>query len=147
MTGPSATGLKVTVIVQLEFAASVRPQLVEAMAKLPLTLGGKKLALDPPVLESVTTCPLLVVPTVWPAKFKAAGEIESAGPPAVVVVNVPETPPIMRVVVTGELKSTDALCRTHTDWPGEMVPGAAVAEGVQPIEYSPLAIVIAAGAA
>src|SRR5262245_42684586 len=53
----------------------------------------------------------------------------------VVDVNVPATPPMVRVVVLAVLNCPDDVCLTHTVSPSLIVPGAFVNVAVQPIEY------------
>jgi hypothetical protein len=57
---------------------------------------------------------------------------------AVVLLNVPVTPPMISVVVTVTPGDDEAVCLTHTDWPGLIVPALPVKVPVQPIEYWPL---------
>jgi hypothetical protein len=84
---PAAVGVKVTLIVQLLFAATELPQ-VFVSAKSPglvpvmLTLVMLKLAL--PVLLSFTLCAALVVPTFWLLNVRLVGE-RLAAPAAVPV--------------------------------------------------------------
>src|SRR4051812_15066798 len=63
--GPLVIGVKVTLIVQLAPGGSEVPHDVEAIAKSPVTVGGKNVAFDPPVLARVAVMPALVVPTDW----------------------------------------------------------------------------------
>lgn len=65
------------------------------------------------------------------AVTKASGE-------AVVLRNVPETLPMVSVVVVVVDGRLDEMCRAHTDWPGLIVPAAEAKLPVQPIEYVPL---------
>jgi hypothetical protein len=53
---------------------------------------------------------------------------------------------MVRVVVTVVPRELDAVCRTHTDWPGLSVPARVVNVPVQPIEYWPPVTEIAAAA-
>ena len=76
-------------------------------------------------------------------KVKESGVV-SAG--KVVTVNKPETPPTVSVVVVDVAGAAALAWRTHTDWLSLMVPGAAVNVPVQPMEYSPPATEIGAGA-
>ncbi len=54
-----------------------------------------------------------------------------------VLLKVPATPPMLRVVETVVLGEAEAVWRTHTDWPGLIVAVLLVKLPEQPIEYSP----------
>jgi len=71
-------GVNVTLIVQVELAATPFPQL-SVSAKSPLVKMLVMCKGAVPLLESVTVCGVLVVPTGWPPKLRLVGESETAG--------------------------------------------------------------------
>ena len=75
---PEAVGLKVTEIVQLAFTARLVPQVL-VCAKLPEAAMLLNVSAAVPVLLSVTACVALVVPTVWLANVKLAGDKLTTG--------------------------------------------------------------------
>jgi hypothetical protein len=79
---PAALGVKVTLTVQLDPAATPEPQLF-VCAKSPLLVPVietlEMLTVVLPGLDSVTLCAELVVPTAWPVKVKLDGESVIAG--------------------------------------------------------------------
>ena len=58
-----------------------------------------------------------------------------------------EPPPIIRLVVIVVLAAAAEVCRTHTVCPLLIVPAAFVKLPVQPMEYSPPVMLMAAGTA
>lgn len=75
---PEAVGVKVTLMVQWAPAATDDPQLF-VCAKSPLAAMLVTLRVAPPVLESVTACAALVVPTVWLVNVRVEGETPATG--------------------------------------------------------------------
>src|SRR5438093_6561 len=77
LLAPVAVGVKVTLMVQLDPAATELPQLL-VWANSPLFPPVKLIAVIPngavPVFESVTAWGLLVVPTVCELKFRELGD-------------------------------------------------------------------------
>jgi hypothetical protein len=72
---PEAVGLKTRLMVQLELAASVAPQVpTPPHAYAPAMVSVPKLWLVLPLLLNVTNCTALVVPTAWLPKDREDGE-------------------------------------------------------------------------
>jgi hypothetical protein len=69
---PGVVGAKVTLIVQLDPGATLEPQLLVS-PKFALTAMLEIFKLVLPVLDSVTGCAALVVPTCCPAKLSEVG--------------------------------------------------------------------------
>ena len=141
---PTEIGVNATVIVQVAFAARVEAQVVEATEKSPFTPQPRDCSASGPSFLIVITCPALVVPTGWLPKARLGWRVDSCAS-EVVEVKVPLTPPMVSVVVTAAPGVPPELCRTHTDWPGLIVPARFVNVPVQPMEYSPPATEIGAG--
>jgi hypothetical protein len=79
---PVLVGLNTALIVQLALAASVDPQVfvcVKSRRLPPVTLMPFNESVDVPVLVSVTTCAVLLVPTVWLPKVNEVGESRTVG--------------------------------------------------------------------
>jgi hypothetical protein len=75
---PVAVGVKVTLIAQVEPAATPLPQLFVS-AKSPVVAMLEKCTGVVPLLVKVTACAALVVPTAWLANVKLVVDCESAG--------------------------------------------------------------------
>jgi hypothetical protein len=75
---PDAVGVNVTLMVQFPPAARELPQLLVS-AKSPLAMMLLIVRVALPVLESVTVCAALVVPTVWLEKVSELGETLATG--------------------------------------------------------------------
>jgi hypothetical protein len=71
--GPAAVGVKVTLTVQLELAATLVPQLL-ACAKSPLACTALMEIEVVPEFDKVTGCEMLVVPTCCELNVRLAGE-------------------------------------------------------------------------
>jgi hypothetical protein len=84
---PDAVGVNVTLMVQLAPAATELPQVL-VWAKSPLAEMLVRLSEALPVLESVTDCAALVVPTVWLAKVSEEAERLTTGAEAAAPVPV-----------------------------------------------------------
>jgi len=73
---PLAEGVKVTLMVQLAFAATVDPQLFDCAKSagfVPVSVMLVILSAVPPLLVSVTVCGALVVPIFWVATSDLKG--------------------------------------------------------------------------
>ena len=111
---PAAVGVNVTLMVQLALAFTLLPQVLVA-AKSPLfvpviVILVRESAAEP-LLVSVTLCAALVVFTVWVAKVRLVGDMETPG--------VPPPPPPLPDAVT---KPLHALSSMHI--PARMTPRA-----------------------
>src|SRR5260370_4537233 len=85
-----AVGVNVTLMVQFALAATELPQVL-VWAKSPLAETLVRFSEALPVLESVTDCAALVVPTVWLAK--ASEEVERLATAAEAPTPEPQTLP------------------------------------------------------
>jgi len=78
------SGEKVNLIVHDALAASVVPQVVDAMANLllsaPVRVRVMPVKVDPPVFVRVTTCCVLVV-AICAVKVNELGESDASAPP------------------------------------------------------------------
>jgi hypothetical protein len=84
---PDAVGVNVTLMVQFAPAATELPQVL-VWAKSPLAETLVRFSEALPVLESVTDCAALVVPTIWPAKVSEEVERLTTGAEAAAPVPV-----------------------------------------------------------
>jgi hypothetical protein len=79
---PVFSGVNVTLIVQLAFATRVFPHVCvcEKYALFPpVILMVVKDRVEVPVLVSVTTCALLLTPTIWLPKLRLVGDNVTTG--------------------------------------------------------------------
>ena len=91
-------------------------------------------------LEVITAPRAALVTSV---NVKAFGVASAA---TVVLVNVSDTPPMVRTVLVAVAKLAEAVCRTQTVWPLAMVPAVDTKVTVHPTEYVPPVTEIAAAA-
>lgn len=91
---PRSVGVKVTLIVQLELAATVAPQLL-VWAKSPDAIIVVRVSGASPTFDRVTVCMLLVVPTSWLANIKDGTDRLTTGampvPDRLIVVGLAES--------------------------------------------------------
>lgn len=88
----------------------------------------------PVIVTELDVTDALGATPVWFVKLNAFGVVSAT---LVVLVKVPLTPPIVKVVVTVVLNAADAACRTQTDSFGRIVPDVTVNGSVQPTLNSP----------
>lgn len=104
---PLATGLKVTVTVQLAPAAREVPQASDC-EKSPLVEKPVRVNAAVPVLVRITSCAVLLVPTFWLAKLRLAGDNFAAGavpvPVSPTVCSLLAVPPLLSVIVSAPLR-------------------------------------------
>src|SRR5258708_19868731 len=109
---PDAVGVNVTLMVQFAPAATELPQVL-VWAKSPLAETPVRFSEALPVLESVTDCAALVVPTVWPAKASEEAERLTTGAEAAAPVPVRLTdcglPEALSVMLRVPVRLPDAV--------------------------------------
>ena len=109
---PDAVGVNETLMVQLAPAATELPQVL-VWAKSPLAETLVRFSEALPVLESVTDCAALVVPTVWLVKVSEEAERLTTGAEAAAPVPVRLTdcglPEVLSVMLKVPVRVPDAV--------------------------------------
>src|SRR5437773_9334469 len=78
VSGPAAVGVKVTLIVQLDPAATLVPQVLVS-PKSPVTVMPEMASGSDPEFVRVTACDALVVSSGWLPKLRLPGDTPGAG--------------------------------------------------------------------